>query len=526
MWVAALWDEAHAAFCVRLVPSPISRRCEKRRPGVRIHAKRVQRFAAAHPCLPATTPMAQYVRATNAMTIPAAPPTEASPPAIHLLLIEDEPHFREGLVRSLRQAGVEVQAFERAGAALHALPAAACQVVLTDLRLPDLDGLDVLAACRALDPELPVVLMTGHGDIDTAVQAIKQGAYDFIEKPFGRDRLLTLLTRAAQQYRLCLDNRTLRSRLVAGSGLADQLWGDSAAMRELRERVLLLAPTPVDVLLSGATGTGKEVVARALHDHSGRAGPFVAVNIAALPETLIESELFGHEAGAFTGAAKARVGAIEHAQRGTLFLDEIEAMPASAQVKLLRVLQERELQRLGSTQTLALDLRVVAASNTALDALLADGRLRSDLYYRLNGVTLKLPRLADRRDDIALLFRRFGEQAATRMQREPVAVAPALREQLLAHDWPGNVRELKSAAERHVLGLPVFETVPDDAAGMRPLLVAMEAIEAQLIDDALRRNHGDVAAASRELDVPPATLYRKLKGYGLKSREYRAPVRS
>ena len=454
-------------------------------------------------------------------------PTAASgAPAIRLLLIEDEPHFRDGLVRSLGQAGLEVHAFDRGSAALHVLPKLACQVVLTDLRLPDINGLEVLAACHQFDADLPVVLMTGHGDVETAVQAIKQGAYDFIEKPFGRDRLLTLLSRAAQQYRLSADNRALRSRLEAGSGLADQLWGDSAAMRELRQRVLLLAPAPLDVLVSGETGTGKELVARALHDHSGRAGPFVAVNVAALPESLIESELFGHEAGAFTGAAKARTGAIEHAQRGTLFLDEIEAMPATAQVKLLRVLQQRELQRLGSNRTLALDVRVVAASNTELDALLADGRLRTDLYYRLNGVTLKLPRLRDRRDDIALLFRRFGEQAALRMQREPVAVGPALREQLLVHAWPGNVRELKSAAERHLLGLPVFEAESGAADGVRPLLVAMEAIEAQLIDDALRRNHGDVAAASRELDVPAATLYRKLKAYGLRSREYRAPARS
>ncbi len=450
----------------------------------------------------------------------------AETPPIRLLLIEDEPHFREGLVRTLRQAGVEVQAFDKGRAALHALPGANCDAVLSDLRLPDVDGLEVLAACRTFDADLPVVLMTGHGDVDTAVRAIRQGAYDFIEKPFNRDRLLTLLGRAARQYRLCIDNRGLRHRLAAGSGLADQLWGDSAAMRELRERVLLLAPAPVDVLLSGATGTGKELVARALHDHSGRSGAFVAVNAAALPETLIESELFGHEAGAFTGAAKARIGAIEHAQRGTLFLDEIEAMPASAQVKLLRVLQQRELQRLGSNQTLALDLRVVAASNAGLDALLASGQLRSDLYYRLNGVTLRLPRLAERRDDIALLFRRFGEQAALRMQREPVAVSPALREQLLAHDWPGNVRELKSAAERHLLGLPVFEAAADGAAGVRPLGAAMEAIEAQLIDDALRRHRGDVAAASAELDVPAATLYRKIKGYGLKSREYRVPARS
>src|SRR5256885_1185595 len=301
-----------------------------------------------------------------------------------VVLIEDDEHFREGVVGTLRLAGFDVAAFGRAGAALRQWPEPGADVVLTDLRLPDMDGLEVLAHCRGVDAELPVVVMTGHGDIDTAVRAIKQGAYDFIEKPFGRERLVTLLSRAAQQYRLARENRGLRSGLAAGAGLSEVLCGDSAAMRTLRALILRIAPTPVDVLVCGETGTGKELVARALHDFSGRHGPFVAINCAALPETLIESELFGYESGAFTGAAKARAGRVEHAHRGTLFLDEIEAMPASLQAKLLRVLQEREVVRLGSNQPVPVDVRVVAASNAELAPLIAAGRFRADLFYPLH----------------------------------------------------------------------------------------------------------------------------------------------
>ena len=446
-------------------------------------------------------------------------PPAASPAAdsrTRLLLIEDDEHFRNGLIQSLELAGFEVKAFGSAGAALHALPGVGCELVLSDLRLPDLDGLEVLERCRAFDAELPVVLMTGHADIATAVRAIKEGAYDFIEKPFGRDRLVTLLRRAAQQHRLAVENRGLRSRLAAGSGLAEVLCGDSRAMRDVRDLITRLAPMPVDVLVCGETGTGKELVARALHDFSGRSGNFVAINCAALPEALIESELFGHEAGAYTGATRQRIGRIEHAQGGTLFLDEIEAMAPSLQAKLLRVLQESEVQRLGANKPIALDLRVVAATNAELEPLIASGQFRADLYYRLNAVTLRLPTLRDRRDDIPLLFHHFLERAALRFQRAFEAPAPELRDRLLAHAWPGNVRELKSAAERHLLGL---EALADPsgraAAASRSLDTTLQALEALLIEDALRRCKGDVAAVCRELDVAPATLYRKIKSHGL-----------
>jgi two-component system C4-dicarboxylate transport response regulator DctD len=441
---------------------------------------------------------------------------------VRLLLIEDDEYFRDGLVQSLDAAGFDVQAFGNARAALRALPQAAFELVLTDLRLPDLDGLGVLERCRAHDAELPVVMMTGHADVTTAVKAIKEGAYDFIEKPFGRDRLVTLLRRAVQQYRLAAENRVLRSRLANGSALADVLCGDSRVMRDLRVLLARLAPMPVDVLICGETGTGKELAARALHDHSGRSGDFVAINCAALPEALFESELFGHEAGAYTGATRQRVGRIEHASGGTLFLDEIEAMAPTLQAKLLRALQESEVQRLGANKTIALDLRVVAATNAELEPLIAAGQFRADLYYRLNAVTLRMPPLRDRRDDIPLLFHHFLERASLRFQRPFDGPPPELRDRLLAYGWPGNVRELKSAAERHLLGLDALASSSASVGETsRSLDAALLALEGLLIEDSLRRCKGQAAAVCHELNLAPATLYRKIKSHGLTLEEHR-----
>ena len=267
----------------------------------------------------------------------------------HVLLVEDDEPFRLGLRSTLSLAGYRVSDHGSARPAMAALSTGAAtrsalvDLVLADLRLPDLDGLELLQQIQRQDADLPVVVMTAHADIETAVRAIRQGAYDFVEKPFGRDRLLTLVQRAVQQRQLTQENRRLRSGVAAGAGLAAVLVGASEAMRHVRELLLQVAATPVDVLVVGETGTGKERVARALHDFSGRRGPFVAINCAALPEALMESELFGHERGAFTGATQARVGRIEYAHQGTLFLDEVEAMPASLQAKLLRVLQELSL---------------------------------------------------------------------------------------------------------------------------------------------------------------------------------------
>ncbi|MBK6851973.1 MAG: sigma-54-dependent Fis family transcriptional regulator [Burkholderiales bacterium] len=436
-----------------------------------------------------------------------------------VLLIDDDEPFRQGLRSTLQMAGHTVRDFARALPALACLERDTVDLVLTDLRLPDLDGLELLARSRAVDADRPVLLMTAHGDIETAVSAMRQGAFDFIEKPFGRDRLLTLLERALQQHRLLHENRQLRQGLAAGAGLAAVLVGDSAPMRTLRQLLLHVAPTPVEVLVVGETGTGKELVARALHDFSGRRGPFAAINCAALPETLMESELFGHEKGAFTGAATARVGRIEHAQGGTLFLDEIEAMPLSLQAKLLRVLQEREVQRLGANRPQAVDVRVVAASNADLAPMIASGRFRTDLFYRLDTVTLRLPALRERPGDILPLFEHFTAVAVLRFDRERPPPDLGLSERLLAHAWPGNARELKSAAERHVLGLPALGPMSAAAGAARGTLQeVLTLVEAQVIAETLARHGGQVEAASAELGLSQATLYRKLRLHGLAAR--------
>ena len=442
---------------------------------------------------------------------------------IRLILIEDELSFREGLEQALDLAGFEVLGFATPGPAMDAVGSTQPDAVLTDLRLPGMDGLEVLEACRQADADLPVVLMTGHADIPTAVQAIRNGAYDFLEKPFGRDRLVTLLRRAAGQHRLAVENRSLRARLAESAGLHEMLRGESAPMRELRDQIVRIAPTVADVLVSGETGTGKELVARALHNFGGRKGHFVAVNCAAIPEALFESELFGHQAGAFTGATKRRVGKVEHASQGTLFLDEIEAMPLALQAKLLRVLQEREVEPLGANKVVKVDLRVVAATNSSLVRMVEEGRFRVDLFYRLNVVTLQLPPLRDRRGDIPLLLQHFLRLAAMRFQLPEVEPTLETRENLLAHAWPGNVRELKSAAERLVLGMPAIagasDSRPNDPG--RSLSAALESIERVLIEDALRRHQGNITRAGEELQINQATLYRKLKLHELDPEQYR-----
>lgn len=439
-----------------------------------------------------------------------------------MLVIEDDEAFRQTVQRSLELAGFDVLPFERADSAFACLHIQPVSVVLTDLRLPGKDGLAVLEQARAGDPELPVVLMTGHGDIPTAVQAIRSGAYEFLEKPFTRDRLLAVVTRAADRYGLVLENRRLKRQLAAASGIGKILRGDSSAMCELRDLVLRIAPTPADVLVHGETGTGKELVARCLHDFSRRMGNFVAVNCAAIPESLFESELFGHEVGAFTGAAKQRVGKIEHANDGTLFLDEIEAMPLALQVKVLRVLQEREVERLGRNKPIPVNFRVVAATKVDLADLSAKGLFRADLFYRLNVVALRVAPLRDRLGDVISLLDVFVHQASMRYEMRAPPVTSEQHEMLLSSNWPGNVRELRSCAERLVLGLPIFVDGRDATATVRSFDESMAVIERSLLEAALRRHSGSVSKAATELRMNLATAYRKLKTLEIDAVAYKA----
>ena len=443
-----------------------------------------------------------------------------------VMLVEDDEAFRLTVMRSLQLASFEVIAFTDAESAVQSLAMNVPDIVLTDLRLPAADGLFVLQHAKHKDADLPVVVMTGHGDIPTAIQAIRDGAYDFLEKPFGRDRMISLVSRAVNQYRVVVENRQLKSRLAAASGIDQVLLGDSAAMRDMRDLLLRLAPTSADVLVTGETGTGKELVARCLHTFGKRSGNFVAVNCAAIPENLFESELFGHEAGAFTGAGKQRIGKIEHANNGTLFLDEIEAMPLNLQAKVLRVLQEREVERLGSNKSIPVNFRVVAATKVSLEELSKKGLFRSDLYYRINVATVEIPSLRDRLGDILGLFDVFLQQGSLRYQMALPALTVEDQQVLLSYDWPGNVRELRSCADRLVLGLRILVDGKGAPNPHQTLQQAVDLVERSLIDQALRRHGGSVKEACADLSLTSATMYRKMKALGIDATDHRTAAPS
>ncbi|WP_044873314.1 sigma-54 dependent transcriptional regulator [Pseudomonas sp. LFM046] len=436
-----------------------------------------------------------------------------------VIFVDDEAAIREAVREWLELSGFEVQVESSAQDCLKRLGADFPGVVVSDLRMPGMDGMALLQAVQALDRELPFLMVTGHGDVPQAVEAMRLGAYDFIEKPFTAERLLDSLRRALEKRRLVQENRRLRIQAAFKDQLDGRLLGVSRPMLQLRRQVLELAGTPVNILLRGETGAGKEMVARCLHDFGPRAGkPFVALNCAAIPENLFESELFGHESGAFTGAQGKRIGKIEHAHGGTLFLDEIESMPLAQQVKLLRVLQEQRLERLGSNQSIAVDIRVVAATKPDLREEVRAGRFREDLLYRLNVAELQLPALRERREDIPLLFEHFARLASERLGRPQPTLTPAELAQLLAHGWPGNVRELANAAERHVLGLSTGQA--ERVEGEPSLAELMEAYEAQCLRQALARCQGDIKAVMDLLSLPRRTLNEKMVRHGLARSEF------
>lgn len=390
--------------------------------------------------------------------------------------------------------------------------------VVSDVRLPGMSGLELLDVVWQRDCDVPVILITGHGDVSMAVQAMRAHAYDFIEKPFSSPRLVDVVLRALERRSLLTENRALRAQL--GTMREMPLIGSSESIQRVARTIDSLAPTDVDILICGETGTGKEVVAHALHARSGRTGPFVALNCGALPESVFESEIFGHETGAFTGADKRRIGKIEYACDGTLFLDEIESMPLALQVKLLRVLQERRVERLGSNVSIPVNCRIVAATKSDLKRLSDQGGFRADLYYRLNVVSIDLPPLRQRLNDIAPLMTYFLSQAARRFSRE----IPSWTEQDLFrwqhHDWPGNVRELKAVAERLCLG--VGDGLEAIQAETVSLAARLDNYERGLIREALRGAHGNVALAAERLHLPKKTLYDKLARHQLDPEYFRA----
>ncbi len=442
-----------------------------------------------------------------------------------VIFVEDDATVRRSLTQTLELAGIEVVACGSAEAALPHLWSGLQGIVISDIQLPGMDGMQLLEHMATVNPTIPVILITAHGDVSLAVQAMRAGAYDFIEKPFSPERFIETAQRALEKRVLRLAVDDLRAQLQQKIGIEVALLGNSASMVRVREQVLRLAGTSADVMIVGETGTGKELVARCLHDHSKRRDRhFVALNCGGLPETLFESELFGHEAGAFTTASKRRIGKIEYANGGTLLLDEIESMPLLFQVKLLRVLQERKVERLGSNEEVKVDIRVVAATKSDLLALSGEQKFRSDLYYRLNVAVLQLPPLRERKEDVPLLFELFVAQAAQRYGCEVPKIAGLRMQDLMAHDWPGNVREVRNVADRYVLELPQAGEFDGSACGdlvSSSLVQQMDLVEKVLIEQALKEHKGRPVAVAQALGIAKKTLYDKLHRHALVIDSYR-----
>ncbi len=435
-----------------------------------------------------------------------------------VLLIDDDEQMRRSTEQALELAGLTVDSFAAAEDALARAGPGFNGVIVSDIRMPGMDGMSLLQTLNEMDAELPVILVTGHAEVQLAVEAMRRGAYDFIEKPFTTQYLTAVLRRALDHRSLVIENRRLRAVAGKRDDIEARLPGRSVAMVELRARVRAIGPSDADTLIVGDTGVGKEVVARTLHDLSGRAGrAFIAINCAALPETLIESELFGHEAGAFPGAVRSRYGKFEHARGGTILLDEIGSMPVGLQAKLLRVLQERVITRLGSNEPVELDVRFIATSKADPEAEMAAGRLRADLYYRLNAAMLRVPPLRARREDVPQLFLQLVRESAARHRMDEKKAPPELLARLSGQEWPGNVRELRNAAERFVLGLEHGADTEAARDGTR-LARKVADYERSLIAATIAAHGGRLRAVYETLGISRKTLYEKMQKHGLDRR--------
>lgn len=441
-----------------------------------------------------------------------------------VIFIDDESDIRLAIEQSFELEEISACFFANAEDALIAIKEQGLpKVVITDICLPGLSGENILASISHQDPDIPVILITGHGDISMAVNALRNGAYDFIEKPFPIERLIDTTRRAIDKRSLTLENQALKRSLKASQTLGPRIIGDTPSIQSLRDTIIHIADTQADILLFGETGTGKELFARSIHEQSSRReGNFVAINCGAVAENLIESELYGHEKGSFTGAESTRIGKLEHAQGGTLFLDEIESMPMQAQIRLLRVLQERVIERVGSNTLIPIDIRVIAATKVDLKVAAAEGTFREDLYYRLNVVTLDLPPLRQRKEDIPTLFHHFLLVAASRYGKSAPAIEAQQIHQLMAHDWPGNVRELRNAAERFVL-LGQLSQLDGSAQDTQEVGLAQQVAEFEksIIEQALNQYSGRIKETMEHLQLPRKTLYDKMQKHGLDKNNYK-----
>jgi two-component system, NtrC family, response regulator AtoC len=445
-----------------------------------------------------------------------------------ILIVDDERNTREGLQRAL-EGRYDVVLAEDAQKATQTLESTPVDVMLTDLRMPGVDGMGLLRRALSLSNPPVCIMMTAYGSIETAVQAMQAGAYHYVTKPVNLDELELIIQRALNSRRIEAENVNLREQIDHKYGL-ENIIGGSDGMRQVFETVRQVAPSRATVLITGETGTGKELIAKAVHNLSPRKnGPFIAVHAAALPTALLESELFGHERGAFTGAVERRTGRFEMADGGTLFLDEVSELEPQMQVKLLRVLEERAFERVGSGKTIEVDVRLVAASNRDLKKLVSEGKFRDDLFYRLSVVLVNLPPLRERRDDIPLLVKAFLDEFGRENNKQVRELTPEAMNMLLAYDWPGNVRELRNAIEQMVvLARSERLTVRDvpaavrDAADLTKINVVrtgmtVEDAERQLIVQALKETNGNRTTAAKKIGISRRTLHRKLKEYGLEN---------
>ena len=445
----------------------------------------------------------------------------------HILVVDDEPVQREMVAGFLKKQSFEVTAADNAEKALELFRQDIFDLILTDQKMADMSGLELLQAVHAINPETPVILITAFGTVEAAVAALKQGAIDYLTKPLNLDELLHRIRQVSDRYRIINENRELREALQERHRI-EGIIGESGPMLEVLSLVRRVAPSEATVLIRGESGTGKELIAQAIHYASPRArGPLVKINCAALPESLLESELFGHEKGAFTGAVTSRQGRFELANGGTLFLDEIGDLPLHLQAKLLRVLQEREYEKVGSSRPVKVNVRILAATHRPLETLISAGQLREDLYYRLNVVSIIIPPLRERRSDLTFLIDHFLRRFAEKNHKTIQGLTREARETLIRYDYPGNVRELENLIERAVvltrddvigsgdLPLTVQDAEAEDEHGTN-LTAAVEAVERRMIRDALARSEGVQTRAAELLGISERALRYKLMKYGFR----------
>ncbi|MCX7920204.1 MAG: sigma-54 dependent transcriptional regulator [bacterium] len=445
-----------------------------------------------------------------------------------ILVVDDDPNSLAAMGEALERAGYEILLARNGTEAFQILTATPPDLILTDLKMPSIDGLEILNAARRIDPNISVIIITGYGTVESAVEAMKSGAEHYLMKPINLEELRVVVKNALEKQKLIHENIQLKKKIEQKYGF-ENIIANSKEMHEIIETIKQIAPTRANVLITGESGTGKELIANAIHYHSNRAwAPLVKLHCAALAEGVLESELFGHEKGAFTGAIRSRKGMFELADTGTLFLDEVSEIPLSTQVKLLRVIEEQEFMRVGGTKSISVDVRIIAATNKDLKQAVAEGKFREDLFFRLNVVSIFFPPLRNRKDDIPPLIKRFLEEIAKENNRVTPHITPEAMNALVRYEWPGNVRELRNVIESIVVTLrgdtikltdipPHISKLPVSTgySAELPVGLSLEEIEKEMISRTLKSVNGNKTKAAAILKIGLRTLHRKIKQYGL-----------